>query len=57
MENIPSFQGNLGREISKNRRNYYPASTNEIAPPRSIDGNPTFDLEQCTAGATISRLF
>jgi hypothetical protein len=20
---------------------------NEIAPPRSIDGNPTFDLEQC----------
>jgi hypothetical protein len=25
----------------------YPVSTNEIAPPRSIDGNPTFDLEQC----------
>jgi hypothetical protein len=53
MENILSLEGNLGRKISKNRRNYYPASTYEIAPPRSIDGNPTFDLEQCRIVRTI----
>jgi hypothetical protein len=47
VEKLPSFQGNLGRKISKYRRPYYPASTNEIAPPRSMDGNPPFDLEQC----------
>jgi hypothetical protein len=49
MENIPLLQGILGRKISKNRRYYYPASTNEIEPPCSIGGNPTFVLEQCRA--------
>jgi hypothetical protein len=47
LEKFPSKQGNLGRKFSKHRRPYYPVSTNEIASPRSIDGNPTFDLEQC----------
>jgi hypothetical protein len=49
VEKFPSIQGNLGRKISKHRRPYYPVSKNEIAPPRSIDGNPTFNLEQCSA--------
>jgi hypothetical protein len=54
MEKLPSFQGNLGRKISKHWRHYYPASTNEIAPPRSIDGNPAFDLEQCIDSMQIA---
>jgi hypothetical protein len=57
MENIPSLEGTLGRKISKNRRYYYPASTNKIAPPRSIDGNPTFDLKQCTANKIYPVVF
>jgi hypothetical protein len=48
VEKFPSSQRKLGRKISKHRRPYYPVTTNEIAPPRSIDGNPTFDLEQCS---------
>jgi hypothetical protein len=28
-------------------------STNETAPPRPIDGNPTFDLEQCSMYCTF----
>jgi hypothetical protein len=48
MENIPSKQGNLGRKIFKNCRDYHPVSRNEIAPSRYIDGNPTFDCEQCS---------
>jgi hypothetical protein len=56
MEKFPSIQGNLGRKISKHRRPYYPVSTNEIAPPSSIDGNPTFDLEQCTINMKMTAL-
>jgi hypothetical protein len=57
VENIPSLQGNLGRKISKNRQNYYPAFTNEIAPPRPIDGNPTLDLEQCSGTRVETKIF
>jgi hypothetical protein len=32
---------------SPNMWNYYPVSTDEIAPPHSKEGNLTFDLEHC----------
>jgi hypothetical protein len=47
VEKYPSLQGNLGQKNSKHWQLYYPVSTNEIAPPRSIDGNSTFNFEQC----------
>jgi hypothetical protein len=41
-----SLKQNLGQKIS-NIGETTTISTKEIAPLRSIDGNPTFDLEQC----------